>query len=363
MSYRRGPRTVHQTEPLPGPERLRYEPQRAQRRSTGKVCNRCGLQEIFIGPTKKLRACGKCMAVYRKVYYCSRKCQIEDWHNGTPTPHRRVCGVRLSPETREPPPPTTRLSVHRESIFRIPEPDPTFKRSASLRYQIMFLSQHPYVDYTFIFPDPLSNQGVFIRPLADRRSFLTLRDEALRSGELEAVQLMYYMLIGPAEGINYTRLSLKEQLEREYEVTLQDLPTGWRVPLNIEPNSPERISFVLPLSHNFDQEWPHLVAQRELGPEDSRAETSVSSDMFPGALLDLDDPENIQGPGSTADRVFAAAVFYTSFTGVSLYLFFLSMRYLLENPLLLIFVGPLLGSIFQVFSGVFWYGHRYIWEN
>lgn len=58
---------------------------------------------------------------------------------------------------------------------------------------------------------------------------------ALRSGNPEAVQTMYYMLIPFADSIGFSRGSLKRQLEREYDTELQELPHSWDT--NIAPRT------------------------------------------------------------------------------------------------------------------------------
>ncbi|GJE97845.1 zinc finger MYND domain-containing protein [Phanerochaete sordida] len=58
-------------------------------------CNFCNVRP---GTGQKLQACSKCRKIDRLVYYCSAECQQRDWKQGTPRPHRQICGKPFSDE-------------------------------------------------------------------------------------------------------------------------------------------------------------------------------------------------------------------------------------------------------------------------
>ncbi|KAI0085247.1 hypothetical protein BDY19DRAFT_454771 [Irpex rosettiformis] len=134
-----------------------------------RICQHCGKHDSSSRSRRHLRACSGCLTVGRKIYYCSRDCQANNWKHGVPIPHEVTCGRIPSP---------SRIPASIDSADpRIPKPDASFERSTDLEHQISFLYQSPYVDYTFIFPYPLPDKGITVRPPPDRRTFLTLRDE------------------------------------------------------------------------------------------------------------------------------------------------------------------------------------------
>jgi hypothetical protein len=84
----------------------------------------------------------------------SRECQVQDWKNGIPRPHKLLCGKRSDniDMHNASTVPQRELTLE-EKIARkcIPDPDLKFKRSPELLHQISFLRQPPYVDYTVRF--------------------------------------------------------------------------------------------------------------------------------------------------------------------------------------------------------------------
>jgi hypothetical protein len=120
------------------------------------VCVSCRKDASHLEDGNRLRACVKCKSVGRTTRYCSRcvsprlcsrklilqpsptsECQVKDWKEGKPVPHKEVCGTAV-PELPKP-------VVDPDK--RIPIPDPSFKRSPALLRQIAFLRRPPFSDY------------------------------------------------------------------------------------------------------------------------------------------------------------------------------------------------------------------------
>ncbi|GJE97839.1 hypothetical protein PsYK624_140610 [Phanerochaete sordida] len=59
------------------------------------ACTTCFVLAKDLGPGRKLSACSRCRPLDRPVYYCSRECQIKDWNEGKPQPHKLICGRKL----------------------------------------------------------------------------------------------------------------------------------------------------------------------------------------------------------------------------------------------------------------------------
>ncbi|KAI0804581.1 hypothetical protein BC629DRAFT_1590832 [Irpex lacteus] len=301
-----------------------------------RACQHCGKSEHSMEPGRQLRACGRCLAVERRIYYCARECQSQNWRHGQPIPHRVICGKAVEAD----PNPEPRIRARPDTGGpRIPEPEPGFSRSSELLHQISFLSQPPYVDYTFIFPYPHADRGVTVRPSQDRRTFLTLREEALRSGNPEAVQTMYYMLIPFADSIGFSRGSLKKQLEREYDTELQELP------------------------HSWDANTAARTAVSDSAPQTNVQVDEINDDdftLFPGTL---ETENNMAAAPSAADKLFFAGVYYVFFAFLSLGALLLLTKYLLRNPLLVICLAPFLGTIFRALSNAFKVIHEWVWQD
>ncbi|KAI0701033.1 hypothetical protein BC835DRAFT_1324575 [Cytidiella melzeri] len=313
-----------------------------------KVCWHCGTPEMSLEPGKRLRACGGCLTVNRKITYCSRECQVENWKNGVPIPHRVICGKAL--EAGSEPQPQARGSTSNPDA-RIPEPEPSFRRSPHLLHQISFLSQPPYVDYTFIFPHPLPDQGVTVCPIFDRIGFLTLRNEALCNGDPESVQLMYYILIPFAENwrmSGYTRTSLKHQLEREYEITLQELPDELDAPPSNPPSmlelhqAEEDSSDLVHQPHqriDEQQTGDHVQAEDSKGLR--RGEYAEENAVFPATPRDSETPVE-DTYGSTLVAILGAFFFILPFGFLFLLLLVVATSFFLLSSvvfLVLLFFG------------------------
>ncbi|KAJ7186365.1 hypothetical protein C8R46DRAFT_274460 [Mycena filopes] len=95
--------------------------------------------------------CKKCNEkAGRKVFYCSRQCQISHWPN-----HKKICGKELTPTTAQ------NHSLHTdeslaEAVFLLRRIDPArdgYTRSPALLRQIMYLDATPGRDYVFFSPN------------------------------------------------------------------------------------------------------------------------------------------------------------------------------------------------------------------
>ena len=130
------------------------------RKGLAYACRTCGKNEAMLENGAKLLACAKCRKIDRKVWYCSRyvvllrsvcddtdcrrECQLEDWKNGKPRPHKVYCGKPMDEQAAEPV-----ESVKEDGLDEngIPPPDPGYQRSPALLHQIALLSDNPEYDY------------------------------------------------------------------------------------------------------------------------------------------------------------------------------------------------------------------------
>ncbi|KAF8888828.1 hypothetical protein BD779DRAFT_1716154 [Infundibulicybe gibba] len=136
-------------------------------KSAVNVCWNCAKDPARLGPGKELKACVKCKEIRRIIRYCSRECQKNDWKNGKPVPHKAICGKPMMDVD----PPEEKEAVGAGSDDdRIPPPDPGFKRSMALSYQITQLRRMPQCDYVLDLPPPNKNNKsiTLLDPLSRR---------------------------------------------------------------------------------------------------------------------------------------------------------------------------------------------------
>ncbi|KAJ3553055.1 hypothetical protein NM688_g3822 [Phlebia brevispora] len=195
------------------------------RKEQHRACWRCGKPENSPSLNgQRLQSCSKCSKIGRQVLYCSRDCQVQDWKNGIPRPHRDICGkTSLAGAAAESSSASASHTLRAEDQLAagcVPEPDPKFKRSPALLHQLSFLQQPPYVDYTIIFPHPDPDQGVMIPMPEEKVLFLSARTRALRTGDPRAVRIMYDLLKPWAARLSVSESKLQAQLEREFEIVL-----------------------------------------------------------------------------------------------------------------------------------------------
>ncbi|KAF7794719.1 hypothetical protein EIP86_005857 [Pleurotus ostreatoroseus] len=59
------------------------------RKESPRACWLCGATP---SADKSLQACSRCRTIGRDIYYCSKECQVKDWKEGIPRPHKEICG-------------------------------------------------------------------------------------------------------------------------------------------------------------------------------------------------------------------------------------------------------------------------------
>ncbi|GJE88215.1 zinc finger MYND domain-containing protein [Phanerochaete sordida] len=192
-------------------ERALMRSHNAQRKDMPNVCARRAVAETRLPAGAKLQACSRCRALGRRVFYCSKECQTQDWTAGTPRPHRRVCGTPLREDAPAPAAPADPADDS-----GIPGPEPGFVRPPALLHQIALLKQARGVDY-FVRPYPEPDQGICLDATASLL-FTTARARAFKNGDARAVQTMYSVLTGFADAPGVPRARVRRQLQGEYGV-------------------------------------------------------------------------------------------------------------------------------------------------
>ncbi|KAJ7857534.1 hypothetical protein B0H13DRAFT_1158315 [Mycena leptocephala] len=168
--------------------------QKSKARIQIAVCESCEKTETP-GEERFMR-CKACMDnVSRKVYYCSRQCQREDWK----VRHKRICGkamtVKESEETANVPlKPSAPLSADSPQI--IGPPINGFKRSPALIYQVNLLNENAAAetDYLLI----TRTQRVFRLKIDDKyekRRVPHIPPLGLTTGDREAVATIGQFLV------------------------------------------------------------------------------------------------------------------------------------------------------------------------
>lgn len=74
-----------------------------------------------------------------------RECQKKDWKNGAPRPHKLVCGKSFKEDPSFSG--NSTLADSKPKINKVPLPDPSFRRSPALCYQILKLEKDDNPDY------------------------------------------------------------------------------------------------------------------------------------------------------------------------------------------------------------------------
>ncbi|KAH8832426.1 hypothetical protein DL96DRAFT_1582060 [Flagelloscypha sp. PMI_526] len=182
-----------------------------------RACTSCGKPEARQDGVVhvKLTACSRCNMIGRKVLYCSKVCQTQDWKHGNP-PHKSVCGKEnaFSEAVLMPPSPP----AANNKATKWPAPEPGIKRTPALQHQLKMLTERPNFDYVFIPPMPEpENIGLCLKSDAFRQAF----EDAVRTHSLSSVRAMFIELLPLA--IRHPKFNpalLRAQLEREFEVNL-----------------------------------------------------------------------------------------------------------------------------------------------
>lgn len=86
-----------------------------------------------------------CSILRNKPNVVVRECQVNDWKNGRPRPHKQICGKPLTEDDFQ----TTGTTDTDTSNLApwLPPADPTFKRSPALLLQLHRLTEQKDVDY------------------------------------------------------------------------------------------------------------------------------------------------------------------------------------------------------------------------
>ncbi|KIM83919.1 hypothetical protein PILCRDRAFT_87864 [Piloderma croceum F 1598] len=196
----------------------------AERKGHVIACENCRkVQEDL--KTKHFMCCTVCkQKMDRKVFYCSRVCQKDDWKHR----HKLICGKPLTVQNAEatavPPPDTPYLAAHRG-------PAPTekigpavggFKRSPALSFQINNLDANSInnIDYIFINPAGCPKTVTIHHPL-EKSIFREFRNKAFTTGDANAIAALGQFLAkepgGPVQavGSGMTREAWTNWIERE----------------------------------------------------------------------------------------------------------------------------------------------------
>lgn len=173
-------------------------------------------------PVQRLLTCSKCLSMGRKVFYCSRECQKDDWKNGKPKPHKMICGKPLSEDGLSGPPD----SQNKDCATWVPKADPSFKRPPALLHQINELKTAKRLDYLVI-NRTKPNIGIcFAKDSNEKQLFLVHRNRAFKTGNTQSVRALYTMICtGPySEKFDVSHASFRKQLEAEYGVVVPEAP-------------------------------------------------------------------------------------------------------------------------------------------
>ncbi|EKM56191.1 uncharacterized protein PHACADRAFT_122440 [Phanerochaete carnosa HHB-10118-sp] len=191
-----------------------------QRKLIPNACSFCGLSEDRLPAGRKLQACSKCRQLNRRMFYCSKECQTKDWKLGSPRPHKLICGKPLTEDNM----PKATPAGAAKTASGIPDPDPGFTRSPALLHQISLLSDNPRIDYVIVRPYPEPDQGICLADAMGSLMFKVVRNRALKSGDRQAVNAIYKMLIPSMDKTRLPRSMLCKQLELEFGHRVEEDP-------------------------------------------------------------------------------------------------------------------------------------------
>jgi len=177
------------------------------------ACSHCNKLEVDVG--EAFKSCSRCMTIGRKVMYCGRDCQVEDWKNGKP-PHKIICGKPSTPGASNlaaPAPP---------KAGSIPPAAPNFRRPPALLHQISLLEENPTLDYALVKPAPRECDQGIVMQAASSLLFRVMRDRAFRDGDESAVLHMFRALEPMASSFTgYGVVGLEKQLKLEFGVDVR----------------------------------------------------------------------------------------------------------------------------------------------
>ncbi|KAJ7144771.1 hypothetical protein C8R43DRAFT_1013981 [Mycena crocata] len=217
--------------PAAAKERYRKFAQESKALPHISVCENC---EKFETPgVQRFMRCKPCMEnVSRKIHYCSRQCQREDWK----IRHKRICGKTMTlQESEETANVSPKPAAASSTTPQIDPPADGFKRSPALTYQVNLLKEHlkAGTDYILV----TRTNRVFRLKIDDdneKRAFRRFRELALNTGDREAVAAIGQFLVKEPGGavamfgsetaalggqvlqMGLDRQDAFDQLEREY---------------------------------------------------------------------------------------------------------------------------------------------------
>ncbi|THG94640.1 hypothetical protein EW026_g6868 [Hermanssonia centrifuga] len=196
----------------------------ALRKDCVYACWKCGTSEKILEPGHRLQACKLCYIVC--LYICDSECQVEDWKNGVPVPHKQICGKPMN-EVIHPSISSSIMMKVEENSSWIPKADAGYTRTPALLHQISLLRKGEDVDYYLLFPNstgPGLRIGTRLAPFEKKIQFLVLRNRAFRNGDPEAVSNMFEALrvakLKDYKSSPQDLLVVRKQLEAEYGATL-----------------------------------------------------------------------------------------------------------------------------------------------
>ncbi|KAG8929348.1 hypothetical protein FRC01_004465 [Tulasnella sp. 417] len=198
-----------------------------------RICTNCRKTEDKLPDGKRFMQCTKCRDLQnRKVVYCDRACQANDWKHGN-APHKSICG---KPFTLPGQPKSTPLkSTDQIPSDSIPQPHPEWSRPPALEEQISCLQADPSLSYVLMQPTSNHHHGIALAdPPEVARAFINFRNRAFYSGDLQSVALMSKVLCSVANDFGLEKEDVLQQLSIEYgtnprriEAELEDLKTDF----------------------------------------------------------------------------------------------------------------------------------------
>ncbi|EJD55195.1 hypothetical protein AURDEDRAFT_109622 [Auricularia subglabra TFB-10046 SS5] len=182
-------------------------------------CRTCGDVESSLPQGQRLLTCAKCKAIGRVVKYCGKNCQKRDW--GT---HKVFCGKADNVSAEEAleklgPTGAKVAGTAGNTSLAFPMPVPPFVPSRHLRYQMQLIRDHPPYEYVYVRPTGEQRTlGILVDEGPVKDMFLSARERAFRSGDIDAVLELYaYLGIG-LRGDSALLQELQRQLSLEYGV-------------------------------------------------------------------------------------------------------------------------------------------------
>ncbi|KAG8910838.1 hypothetical protein FRC00_007453, partial [Tulasnella sp. 408] len=183
-----------------------------------RICANCRKKEEELPNGRRFMQCIKCRDHQnRKVVYCDRECQVNDWKNGNP-PHKTICG---KPFTLPWQPESTPLKSAEEiSIDYIPQPSSEWSRPTALEEQISLLRSDSSLSYVLMQPTGNQHHGIALTDAPQvAQAFINFRNRAFYNGDIQSVALMSKVLCFVAKDFGLLKEDVFQQLSKEYGAT------------------------------------------------------------------------------------------------------------------------------------------------